>query len=127
MWLFKLKTSLLELYPELGRLPSFGHLASSLSVKINPRYRRLIRILLPIAILLIILWTGINIGQVISQYITNPPLSLQSPPTITPTPTVTYYSSFEANKEAIENFNPTPPDPIQPVLDYDLTLEPSKK
>lgn len=127
MWLDKTKAVLIELYPGLARHPEFNKLNQTLFVTIDNRYKTIIRIALPISILLVVIATGISIGQTLNRAMIQNPIILPAPPSITPIPTVEYHSPIETNLQNIENFNPALPDPIQPVLDYQMTLDPVKK
>lgn len=127
MWLDKTKAVLIELYPGLKKLPEFSRLDQAFSVTIDNRYKSIIRVALPLSILLVVAITGISIGSTISRTLVQAPINLPTPPTITPTPTIDYTSPIETNLQNIQNFNPAMPDPIQPVFDYQMTLDQTKK
>ncbi len=123
MWPDKLKSFLLELYPELGRLEVFAQLKESLIPKLHPYVQKFLRFGLPIFTIVFVLLSGLIIGQRIyklrqPQDFTPPPLGL-----ITPTQSVVFSSEFTAIRDGIKITNYQLPDPIPPVVDYKITLE----
>jgi hypothetical protein len=127
MWLTKIKTNLLHLYPELGHFKRFQDLPLVESIKINPQMRLVLRYLFPILVLFFVIITGLSLGQILAKFLGSPTIKIASPESITPTPEVVYTSPIEPLKNEIESFSLDTFDPLQPALDYNINLEASKK
>lgn len=120
----KIKAFLLHLYPELARFNPFKQIEAELLPRISPQMRKILRVSLPIFTLLIIFGIGFPIGSFIlslvnQKKIAPPPIEVK-----VPTAAPTYQSEFIPIKRAIEEFSPSLPDPIPPVLDQKISLEP---
>ncbi len=120
----KIKAFLLHLYPERGRFNPFKQIEAGLLPLISPKMRKILRVSLPIFTLVIIFGIGFPIGSLIlnlvnQKKVSPPPIEVK----VTP-PAPTYQSEFLSIKRAIEEFNPSLPDPIPPVLDQKISLEP---
>jgi hypothetical protein len=127
MWITKIKSNLLHLYPELGQLKHFQDLPLVNSIKLNPQARTLLRYLLPIITLFFVVTTGLFLGQSLARMLGSTTVRVTTPQGINPTPIVEYISPLEPLKEEIENFSIDTFDPLQPGLDYNISLEPIKK
>lgn len=120
----KVKTFLLHLYPELSRFNPFKQIETELIPRISPQMRKILRISLPIFALVVILGIGFPLGSFIlglvnQKQVTPPPIEVN-----VPTAAPTYQSEFIPIKRAIEDFSTSLPDPIPPVLDQKISLEP---
>lgn len=118
-----IKAQLVNIYPELKRFNPFKHINIDLLPYLNPRTRRLLRWSLPVFVLLIIFGIGLPIGAFIvglinQRVVTPPPVTV-----VTPSPAPTYQSPFLPIKQSIEDFNPSLPDPVPPVIDEKISLE----
>lgn len=123
MWRDKLKSFILELYPELGKLRVFAQLKETLVPKLHPYTKKFLRFGLPVFTITCVLLSGLIIGQRIyklrqPQDFTPPPLGLT-----TITPPVVFSSEFTAIRDGINGISYQLPDPIPPVVDYKITLE----
>jgi hypothetical protein len=127
MWITKLKTNLLHLYPELSRLKHFQELPLVDSIKINPKTRLILRYLFPIVILFFVIFTGLTLGQALARLLGSTAVNITPPESISPTPETIYISPIEPLKSEIESFSLDTFDPLQPSLDYNITLEATKK
>lgn len=127
MLITKIKTNLLHLYPELGHFKRFQDLPIVESIKINPQTRLILRYLFPILILFFVIVTGLALGQSLARFLGSTNVRIASPEIISPTPESTYISPIEPLKKEIESFNLSTYNPIQPSLDYNITLEATKK
>ncbi|MBI3954793.1 hypothetical protein HY333_01995 [Candidatus Collierbacteria bacterium] len=122
----KIKSFLYQLYPELSRLKAVDlHAISPVKFNLTAAQHRLLRLGLPIFLLFIVLTLGTMLGGLFYFLFSNqqPPL-LSSPQLTTPTPTQSYRSEFNPLKKALEDFNPQMPDPLPPVVDDAISLEP---
>lgn len=120
----EIKAFLLHLYPELSRFNPFKHIEAELLPRISPKMRKILRISLPIFTLVVILGIGLPLGSFILSLINQKQIA---PPQIevkVPTAVPTYQSEFIPIKRAIEDFSSSLPDPIPPVLDQKISLEP---
>jgi len=127
MWIDKIKSNLLNLYPELGHFPSFQKLPQLITAKINPGTQRVLRYVLPVIALLFIIFFGLALGKSISNLFLQDKISITAPEQITKTPVIEYQSAVEPIKQEIEKFSLSVPDPVLPTLDDNLSLEEIKK
>ncbi len=124
MFATKVKNFLLNLYPELTRFQRFNQITLMVIPSLTPGLKKVMRWGLPLVTLIFVLLLGTAIGSWL--------MGLFFPKTITPVPiefiapttTPGYQSPFLSLKRAIEEFNSTLPDPIPPVFDDKISLEP---
>jgi len=124
MFVTKVKAFLLHLYPELARFPIFAMISTTIAFNLTPRVKKIMRWGLPIVTVLVVLVLGVKIGTFL--------LGLFRPASITPTPievttpspTSTYQSTFLPLRRSVSDFNPALPDPLPPVFDEKISLEP---
>lgn len=124
MFVTKIKAFLLHLYPELARFPIFAAIGTTIAFNFTPRVKKIMRWGLPVVTVFLVLITGLKIGTFL--------LGLFRPATITPTPievvaplpTSTYQSTFLPLRRSVSDFNPALPDPLPPVFDEKISLEP---
>lgn len=124
MFVTKIKAFLLNLYPELARFPIFAEITHVIVPTLTPRAKKIVRWGLPIATSLLVLVLGIRVGSFLlglyrPNVITPSPIEV-----ITPTVTSTYQSIFLPLQRKVFDFNPQLPDPLPPVLDEKISLEP---
>ncbi len=124
MFVTKVKAFLLNLYPELARFPRFAQISTTIVPALTPRVKKIMRWGLPIGTIVIVLVLGINIGMFLlglyrPKVITPTPIEI-----ITPTVTSTYQSNFLPLQRSVQDFNPQLPDPLPPVFDEKVSLEP---
>ena len=123
----KVKNFLINLYPELTRFQRFNQITATVIPTLTPRLKKIMRWGLPLVTILFVLLLGTAIGSWL--------LGLFFPEKITPTPiefiaptvTPSYQSPFLPLKRSIEEFNPALPDPLPPVFDDQISLEPLKE
>lgn len=120
----KIKSFLLSLYPELSRLRHFDQISAAIIPAFTPRIRRVVRWGLPIVTAPIVLFLGITIGRFVLGFFIPKEIVPKPVELITPAPTSTYQSTFLPLKRSIEDFNPNLPDPLPPVFDDKISLEP---
>ena len=120
----KIKSFLLSLYPELGRLKHFNQITAAIVPIFTPKIKRVVRWGLPIVTALIVLFLGITIGRFVLGFFIPRDIIPAPVELITPAPTSTYQSTFLPIKRSIEDFNPNLPDPLPPVFDDKISLEP---
>lgn len=120
----KIKNLFLNLYPELARLRRFNQITATVIPSLTPRLKKVMRWGIPIVTVLFVVLLGTAIGSWL--------LGLFFPEKITPTPiefvaptaAPGYQSPYLLLKRAIEEFNPVLPDPLPPVFDDKISLEP---
>lgn len=120
----EIKNLLLNLYPELARFQRFNQITTTIIPSLTPRLRKVMRWGIPIVTVIFVILLGTAIGSWL--------LGLFFPKQVTPTPiefvapttTLGYQSPFLPLKRAIEEFNPVLPDPLPPVFDDKISLEP---
>lgn len=120
----KIKAFLLHLYPELGRFNPFKQIEVEILLRINPQMKKILRVGLPIFTLVIIFGIGLPIGSLILRLVNQKQIAPPSIEVKVPSAAPTYQSEFLPIKRAIEEFSPSLPDPIPPVLDQKISLEP---
>ncbi|OGD71477.1 hypothetical protein A3D09_02585 [Candidatus Collierbacteria bacterium RIFCSPHIGHO2_02_FULL_49_10] len=124
MFATKVKAFLLHLYPELLRFPIFAKFSSTIVFNLTPRVKKVMRWGLPIATVLLVPIIGLKIG-VFLLGLFRPATTIPTPIEVTsPTPTSTYQSTFLPLKRSVQDFNPALPDPLPPVFDEKISLEP---
>ncbi len=122
----KIKSFLLNLYPELSHLPIFSQISAAIIPAFTPKVRRVVRWGLPVVTLLIVLLFGLTVGRFILGFFA-PKEFIPAPiEFVTPAPTSTYQSTYLPLKRSVEEFNPSLPDPLPPVFDDKISLEPIK-
>jgi len=124
MFVTKIKNFLLNLYPELTRFERFNQMTATLIPSLTPRLKKVMRWGIPIATVLFVLLMGTAIGSWLlglffPRQVTPSPIEFTAPTT-----TPGYQSPFLPLKRSIEEFNPALPDPLPPVLDDQISLEP---
>ena len=120
----KVKNFLLNLYPELARFQRFNQITATIIPTLTPRLKKIIRWGIPIVTIpfVILLGTAIGswlLGLFFPKQVTPAPIEF-----VAPTTTPGYQSLFLPLKRAIEEFNPALPDPLPPVFDDRISLEP---
>lgn len=119
-----LKQFFAQIYPELMRFKRFADIRNLPLPQIDPRLRTFLRYFLPFITVLIVIVIGLFVGSLIVPFFRP---RLITPPEIVvtqPTPTSTYQSPFIVTKTAISNFTPDFPDPVPPVFDQSISLDP---
>lgn len=127
MYRTKIKAFLLNLYPELVRFPLFAeiaHISHTLAPVYGPRLKRVLRWTLPIATTILVLSLGLTLGSWLLSLFTPREVTPRPIEVVAPTPTSTYQSAFLPLKRSLEEFNPALPDPLLPVFDEKISLEP---
>jgi hypothetical protein len=124
MFVTKIKAFLLHLYPELARFPIFAKLTTTIAFNLTPGVKKAMRYGLPVITVLIVTVAGLKIGSFLlglfrPAIITPTPIEF-----ITPTATSTYQSIFLPLQRSVQDFNPALPDPLPPVFDEKISLEP---
>lgn len=124
MFVTKFKNFLLNLYPELTRFERFNQMTATIIPSLTPRLKKIMRWGLPVLTVIFVLLLGTAVGSWLLALFF-PKLVAPSPVEfIAPTATPSYQSPFLPLKRAIEEFNPALPDPLPPVLDDHISLEP---
>lgn len=127
MWRTKVKAFLLNLYPELTRFPLFAeiaHISHTLAPVYDPRVQKILRWGLPIATVLFVLSLGVTIGSFILPFFRPRQVAPAPIEFVPPTAVPTYQSVYLPVKRSIEEFSPQLPDPLPPVFDEKISLEP---
>jgi len=120
----KIKAFLLHLYPELARFPLFKQITTTVIPNLTPRVRTALRYGLPVVTVTLVLVVGVRIGTFLLSLF-RPSAVLPTPVTVvTPSPTSTYQSTFLPLSRTVQDFNPQLPDPLPPVFDEKISLEP---
>lgn len=123
MFVTKIKAFLLDLYPELGRFRLFNQIQAAL-LPWKPQLKKFVRYALPAVILSVVLFVGVSIGAWLIGLF-RPKEILPVPFTVTaPTPTSSYQSVYLSIKRSLLDFNAALPDPLPPVFDEKISLEP---
>lgn len=125
MFINKIKVFLLHLYPELARFPLFVQINTTITPTLKPHIRQLLRWTLPPITILFVLTIGVQLGLWLYRLYTPKRVLPQPLQVITPVPTITYESAFLPLKRSLEEFNPQLPDPLPPVFDEKISLEPT--
>ena len=120
----KVKNFLLNLYPELARFRRFNQITAIVIPTLTPRLKKVMRWGLPLVTVLFVILLGTVIGSWLlglffPKQVTPLPIEF-----IAPTTTPGYQSPFLPLKRSIEEFNPALPDPLPPVFDDRISLEP---
>lgn len=124
MFATKVKAFLLNLYPELSRVPLFAQITTTIVPTLTPKVKKIMRWGLPIGTIFFVLIFGLWIGAYLLGFF-RPKVITPSPvDIIVPTLTSTYQSTFLPLDRAVMDFNPQLPDPLPPVLDEKISLEP---
>lgn len=120
----KIKSYIVKIYPELDKIPKFQNLAHLQYVQMTERYRVFLRIGIPTLVFFIVLIIGTWLGTLINSLGNSDQIKLESPPEISPVIKKNYSSPYKEIKQKMTEFNPSLPDPLYPVLDYQISLEP---
>lgn len=124
MFVTKVKTLLLNLYPELSRFPIFAQITTTIIPALTPRMKKVMRWGLPIGTIFLVLILGIRMGGVLLGFFVPKEISPTPVEVIIPTAASTYQSVFLPLQRSISDFNPQLPDPLPPVFDEKISLEP---
>jgi len=120
----KIKSYLAHVYPELTKFVRFQNLAHTQYIQMTERYRIFLRIGIPTIVFFFVLITGIWLGTLINNLRDQEQIQLDSPPGVAPIPKESYVSPYHEIKQQMVEFNPSLPDPLYPLLDYEISLEP---
>lgn len=123
----KLKAYLLNLYPELGKFPLFAEIreiSHTLAPVYGPRVKKVLRYGLPIATILLVLSLGITLGSWLISLFTPKEVITTPIEFVSPSAVPTYQSQYLPLKRSIEEFSTQLPDPLPPVFDEKISLEP---
>lgn len=120
----KIKAFLLNLYPELSRFPIFAQITTTIVPVLAPRVKKVMRWGLPIGTILIVLIFGIRIGGLLLGLFVPKEIFPNPIEIVIPTATSTYQSVFLPLQRSVSDFNPQLPDPLPPVFDEKISLEP---
>lgn len=124
MFVTKIKAFLLNLYPELSRFPVFAQITTTIVPALTPRAKKVMRWGLPISTIFLVLILGIRIGGVLLGFFVPKEISPNPIEVVTPTAAITYQSIFLPLQRSVSDFNPQLPDPLPPVFDEKISLEP---
>jgi hypothetical protein len=120
----KLKSYFVKIYPELDRLPNFQNLAHLQYIQMTEKYRIFLRIGIPTFVFFFVLIIGTWLGTFINSLGSSDQIKLDSLPGVAPITQESYSSPYKEIKQQMIEFNPSLPDPLYPVLDYQISLEP---
>jgi len=124
MWRDKIKAFFLELYPELGKLKLFEELKDKLVPILNPYLKKFLRYGIPLFTVFFVIVPGLLIGSRLSSFQKNKDILPPIPNLITPPMSQSFQSQFLSVKQSIETFSLNLPDPVPPVVDYKISLDP---
>lgn len=124
MFVTKTKAFLLNLYPELSRFPIFAQITAMIVPVLTPRVRKIMRWGLPIGTIFLVLILGLRIGGILLGFFVPKEISPNPIEVIIPTAANTYQSVFLPLQRSVSDFNPQLPDPLPPVFDEKISLEP---
>ncbi len=120
----KSRAFFLHLYPILARLNWFKNLPNTISLPLPLTW--LLRIGIPSFVFLTIIYVGIALGSLFSGPSSSNLIKLTPPPLPIISSTPVYTSPYNAIKEEMLKFNPALPDPLYPVLDFEISIDPLK-
>lgn len=120
----KLKSYLAHVYPELTRFTRFQNLAHAQYIQMTEKYRIFLRIGIPTIVFFLVLITGTWLGTWVNSLKEADQVGIDSPQGIVPITTQNYTSPYRQIRQQMLEFNPSLPDPLYPVLDYQVSLEP---
>lgn len=120
----KIKAFLLNLYPELARFPFFAQITTTIVPALTPRVKKVMRWGLPIGTILVVLILGIRIGGLLLGLFQPKVIAPNPFEVVIPTVTNSYQSPFLPLQRSVSDFNPQLPDPLPPVFDEKISLEP---
>ncbi len=124
MFITKIKAFLLNLYPELARFPLFAQISTTIVPSLTPRLKKIMRWGLPTGTVLLVLILGTWIGMFVLGLYRPKEVTVNPIEVITPAVTGNYQSTFIPLQRSIQDFNPQLPDPLPPVFDEKISLEP---
>lgn len=120
----KLKSYFVKIYPELNRFSKFQNLTHLQFLQMTERYRIFLRIGIPTFVFFLVLIIGTWIGTLVNSLNVSEQIKLDPLPGVAPTTHENYSSPYKEIKQKMTEFNPSIPDPLYPVLDYQISLEP---
>lgn len=124
MFVTKIKAFLLNLYPELSRFPVFAQITTTIVPALTPRVKKTMRWGLPIGTIFLVLILGIRIGGFLLGLFVPKEVFPNPVEVVVPTAASTYQSVFLPLQRSVSDFNSQLPDPLPPVFDEKISLEP---
>jgi len=118
----KTKAFLTHLYPILTRLNYFKNLDHTFYLP--PVLTWTLRIGLPSFIFLTVTYIGIALGSIFSGPLKQNPADITPPPLPSISSSPIYSSPYNAIKEEMLQFSPSLPEPLYPVLDFEISVDP---